>query len=278
MKIGFLTGVMGNRPLVEVAVWAGNTGFECLEVAVGPGSAHYDARLVLTGGKQALESLLKDCGVSISSFAYYANLLDSDNSRRAANIEYLKDVIRASAEMGLPVVCCLAGFAVAGKDKWKTIEDDFADVIGPMVEFASSMGIKLAMENYFATLIQSLAHWDKVFEVVPNPNLGLNFDPSHLYWQGIDYLGAVDKYQDRIFHTHAKDSIIQDEVVRHKGILEGGWWRYVIPGYGGIDWPKYTHYLRAIGYDGVLSIEHEDSAFTPEEGLRKGLNYLKNWV
>jgi sugar phosphate isomerase/epimerase len=113
---------------------------------------------------------------------------------------------------------------------------------------------------------------------VPDANLGLNFDPSHLHWQGIDYLEAVDWFKDRIFHTHAKDVEIKRHMLRWVGNQSGGWWRYVIPGYGEINWGVYIARLRAAGYNGVLSIEHEDSAFGVEEGFIKGQRHLAQYV
>ena len=109
-------------------------------------------------------------------------------------------------------------------------------------------------------------------------NLGLNFDPSHLYWLGIDYLAAVHEFASRIFHTHAKDTIIYREVLRNVGVQGRGWWRYVIPGLGNIDWGEYIGTLRKVGYDGVLSIEHEDGSVGREEGFRLGVQHLSQFV
>jgi len=101
---------------------------------------------------------------------------------------------------------------------------------------------------------------------VPDDNFGLNFDPSHLVWQGIDYLQAVEVFAKRIFHTHAKDTEIVQHKLRWLGCLEGGWWRY------------YIARLRRNGYDGILSIEHEDSALGREEGFIKGLQHLRQFA
>ena len=87
-------------------------------------------------------------------------------------------------------------------------------------------------------------------------------------------MGAVEEFAARIFHTHAKDVLISQKSLSRLGVLEGGWWRYVIPGYGCVRWGEYIHVLRQAGYNGVLSIEHEDGAFSPQEGFEKGLRYL----
>ncbi|MCM8788274.1 MAG: sugar phosphate isomerase/epimerase, partial [Candidatus Omnitrophica bacterium] len=144
--------------------------------------------------------------------------------------------------------------------------------------FAAQHRVKIALENWFATNIQHLQHWEKLFQVVPDSNFGLNFDPSHLVHQGIDYLAAVDEFAARIFHTHAKDCEIDQHLLQRIGNQEKGWWRYVIPGYGKIQWGRYISKLRKIGYNGVLSIEHEDSALGREEGFIAGKRYLSQFI
>jgi sugar phosphate isomerase/epimerase len=94
----------------------------------------------------------------------------------------------------------------------------------------------------------------------------------------VDYLEAVHRFGDRIFHVHAKDCLVSQHTLRRVGVLGKGWWRYCIPGYGGIDWGEFIAHLRSVGYDGVLSIEHEDSAFGREEGFRKGKRHLAQLV
>lgn len=121
-------------------------------------------------------------------------------------------------------------------------------------------------------------HWDKMFDAVPSPALGLEFDPSHLCWQGIDYLWAVRQYADRIYHIHAKDTEILVERRNQCGNLApGGWWRYRIPGWGEINWTKFISALCEIGYAGGIAIEHEDPIFIGErrvEGLILGYKHL----
>ena len=172
----------------------------------------------------------------------------------------------------------MAGHPVPGKDKMQTIQEDVPEVLGPVVEYAATKGIKVALENWYATNLQGLAHWDKLFEVIPAENFGLNFDPSHLCWQQIDYIEAVYRFRDRIFHTHAKDTEIRDHDLRYLGNQASGWWRYCIPGYGRIHWGQYIAALKHSGYDGVLSIEHEDGALGREEGFIKGLAHLQQFV
>jgi len=278
MQIGFLTAPFRNEPLDVVLEWASENGFQALEVASGVGSRHIDPDQVLGGKAGEIKRAFRNHNLSISSLAAYGNLLVPDPDERAKLVANFKRMIDAASALEVGVVCTLAGNAVPGKSKLQTIEQDFAEVFPGVVAYAKSKGVKIALENYFATLTQGLETWDKIFEVCPDENLGLNFDPSHLYWMQVDYLGAVERYASRIFHTHAKDTEVKEHVRRHVGVLGGGWWRYVIPGYGNIDWGVYIARLKAVGYDGVLSIEHEDHALGREQGFIKGRQHLAQWV
>jgi len=259
--------------LEDVIAFAGANDFDALEVASGPGARHIDIADLPESRVSEIRKLLDANGLVISSLAWYADMTDPEGrDQRMADFRLLVD---AAQRLDVGVVCTLAGKPVAGKDKFQTIEEDCAIVFPPLVEYAASKGIKVALENWFATNIQGLAHFDKMFEVVPHSNFGLNFDPSHLVWQGIDYIAAVDRFANRIFHTHAKDTEVREDKLAYLGNQERGWWRYVIPGFGRVRWGEYIGALRRNGYNGVLSIEHEDGALGREEGFIKGKNYLR---
>jgi len=273
MYVGLLTAPFGKEPIDRVIAFAAENGFAGLEITAGPG-AHIDTTRFNDNEAERVKELIAKSNLKISSLAYYANICDG----RAETSEHYLRVIDAAAMLGTDVVCGMAGMPVQGKSKEDTIKEIVPKVYRPILDHAAEKGIKIAMENWYATNIQHLGLWDLIFDVVPDKHFGLNFDPSHLMWQGIDYLGAVDRYRDRIFHTHAKDTEVKQHVLRHVGYLAGGWWRYVIPGFGEIDWGVYIERLYAIGYKGVLSIEHEDGAQGREEGFIKGLRHLKQWV
>ena len=111
-----------------------------------------------------------------------------------------------------------------------------------------------------------------MFEEIPSKYFGLNFDPSHLIWQGIDYVKAVKDFKDKIFHTHAKDTKIDKDVLSQVGIFGTDWWIDKLPGLGDINWGRYISTLYEVGYDYVISIEHEDRAWeVNEEKIKQGL-------
>lgn len=278
MYIGFLTAPFRNESFESVVEFAKQHGFQGMEVVTGVGEGHIDAQQVLRDKGSKVKKLLEDTGLRISSLAMYGNTLNPDLSQRRQFLRMLHKVIDAAATLGVEVVCTLAGMPVPGKSKLQTIEEDAPKAFKRLCEHAAEQGIKIALENWYATNLQGLLHWQRFFEVVPYENIGLNFDPSHLAWQDIDYLYAVEKFGDRIFHVHAKDTEILWHRRRYLGNQEPGWWRYVIPGFGVVDWGQFIGSLRRIGYDGVLSIEHEDAALPREEGFIKGLEYLRRFV
>jgi len=274
MQIGLLTAPFDAKdwPLERIITWAGKNGFDCLEVAV---PKHLDPGAVLSQQAAAgLREKLSAAGVSISSLACYDSRI-TDPAGRDQAVATLRSAVQAAEALGVGVVCALAGFPAPGKSKMKTIREDLPGIFGAVCAEADKRGIRIALENWFQTCLQHLDHWKALFEVLPQENFGLNFDPSHLLWQGIDYLAAVEEFAPRIFHTHAKDCAINDAALRRLGALEGGWWRYTIPGTGRIAWGEYLGRLREVGFDGAVSIEHEDGTLGPEEGFRMGAAYLR---
>ena len=278
MYVGILTGPFGREDLEVVAAFAGEYGFGGLEVVAGPGSKHIDTNNFTPERAAEIKSLMDKRLLQISAVGAYTNLTDADPAKRQANIQTVHNAIDAANLLGVNVITTLAGLPPNGKDKFKTIEEDCAQVFPALLDHASEKGVSLALENWTATNIQNLAHWQRLFEVLPQNNLGLNFDPSHLLWQDIDYIEAVDKFADRIFHTHGKDTEVKTHVKRLVGNQGSGWWRYVIPGLGQIRWGEYIAALRRNGYNGVISIEHEDDAVEREEGFLIGKKYLEQYI
>jgi sugar phosphate isomerase/epimerase len=277
MHVGILTAPIRSKPLAEVVPWAVTQGIAALEIDVRPGS-HLDATQVDDAALEQAQGLLRQHGIRISSLACYANLTGVSPEDAEANRRSLEAAIRLAGKIGVDTVCTLAGFAAPGKNKARTITEDLPGVFQPLLELARENNTRIALENWFATNIQHLEHWRALFEAVPDAHLGLNFDPSHLDWQGIDVVGAVKEFRDRIFHVHAKDVSVDAARLQRVGYQGDGWWRYTLPGYGRIRWGEFVTTLRQIGYDGVLSIEHEDGAFGAEEGFTKAARYLNTLI
>lgn len=193
-------------------------------------------------------------------------------------VDHLKKVILAAEKLEVPIVGTFVG-----RDKNKTVEDNlenFKLVWPPIVKFAAEHNVKIAIENcpmIFSNdewpggdnLAISPAIWRKMFEIIPDDNFGLNLDPSHLIWQFIDYVRVVYEFGERIFHVHAKDLRIDYEGLYQNGIMSAGmgWQIPRLPGLGDVDWGKFISALYGVGYDYVVSIEHEDRAFEKTEEL-----------
>ncbi len=274
MFVGFLTFPLSNWKLKDLVDWASTNGFKGLEMGVSPASKQLDIDRVLSGDAGEVRRVLSGKDLQITSLAFYSvKILENPLEQK-----FLEKVLEAASILDVKVVCTLAGFPVEGKSKIRTLKEDFPKVFNPLVDKAKEQGIKIALENWFATNLQGLDHFQIALEAVPDKTLSLNFDPSHLLWQHIDYVKAVHMFGPRIHHTHAKDTEILKFKLREVGVLGEGWWRYRIPGWGSLDWSAYLTALKEVKYDSVLSIEHEDPFFSPEDGLLRGKRFLEGFL
>lgn len=276
MKVGMLTAPFAQEPFSEVLDFAEEAAIPCLEVVAHPGSLHINpARFTAKHAAAMTESLLER-GLEISALAYYTNTTDAKKAKPIQ--DHAKKVIDAAALLKVPTVCMIAGMPASGMTKLETIQSVLPKVFKPILTHARKKGVRIALENWFQTCLQGLDTFDALFEAIPDENFGLNYDPSHLYHQECDYFLPVSAYSDRIFHVHAKDTWVDAAVRARVGIYGSGWWRYVIPGFGAIRWGEFITHLRLSGYDGVLSIEHEDTTQTREEGFIRGAAYLEQFA
>ncbi|MEM2936252.1 MAG: sugar phosphate isomerase/epimerase [Candidatus Bathyarchaeia archaeon] len=267
MRIGFLVG--GQLGSLERTVeWASENGFKALEIGSGPGSPLIDPEKVLRQGTSEIRRVLERNGVIASCLTWCPNNLDPNLENRRRNNEHVKRMIEAAAKLEIPVISTWIG-KVPG-----TVEENmrvYAEVWPPIVEHAEEHGVKIAIENCAANIAYRPDIWEKMFEIIPSKSLGLNFDPSHLVFQFIDYLEALRKFGDRVYHTHCKDTEVLKWRLAWVGYTGDRWWRFRIPGLGDIDWKKFVTTLQDQGYDYVLSIEHEDPLYHGAEGFKEGL-------
>lgn len=241
MKLGLLTAAFPDLSLDEVSGWASGSGFEAIEIAVWPaggkverryaGTAHIDVRGLGRDEAARIVDGLAAKDLEISALAYYPNPLDPDPAASAAAFEHLRQVIIAAEMLGVPVVGTFAG-----RDKSRSLDenfDRFAKVWPDLVHFAGDHGIRIAIENcpmIFSgdewpggnNLAYSPANWRRMFEIIPDENFGLNFDPSHLVWQFIDIPRAIREFGPRIFHTHAKDLEVRRDGLYEQGVMSAG--------------------------------------------------------
>ena len=290
MKLGLMTAALGGMELDALAGWASGEGFETLEIACWPrvtgdsrryaGVSHIDVDTLDAAGARAIRHQLDDRGLEISSLAYYPNNLDPDPAVRTAAHEHLRKVILAAETLGVKLVGTFIG-----RDQNRSVADNLADVekVWPdLVGFAGKHGVTIVIENcpmIFSAdewpggknLAYSPAIWRRLFEIVDADNFGLNLDPSHLVWQFIDYERAVREFGSRIHHVHAKDMEIDRNALFENGVMATGigWQIPRLPGLGEIQWNRFIAALYSVGYDGAISIEHEDRSFEGDEDLVK---------
>jgi sugar phosphate isomerase/epimerase len=290
MKLGFLTACLPDRSLEEIARWAAEHDFEALEVAAWPAlgdrpftATHID---VASLDADAVGALFERHGLELSSLAYYDNNLHPDPAERAAVHEHLARCVDAAAELGCPTVGTFVG-----RHPGKTVAENLREAeeaFKPAVDRAGERGVKLLVENcvmegwhpdgYPGNLAYSPELWEWMFEL----GLYLNYDPSHLIWMGIDPVEAVRPYLGRIPHAQAKDIQVFPErrdrygwpgkAVERPDPWDVGWWRYRVPGLGDVDWRRLVDAMYEGGFDGVLSVEHEDPVWGgAEERVEAGL-------
>ncbi|MEO5953232.1 MAG: sugar phosphate isomerase/epimerase, partial [Chloroflexia bacterium] len=277
MKLGLMSAAFPAMSLEDMAQWAAANGFGMLELACWPpskaerrysGVTHIDVETLTKDKAKEINDLMERHDLGISSLAYYPNPLHPDQDHRTKVADHLKRVIEAAQMLNVPIVGTFVG-----RDQTKTVEanfDEFEKVWPPIVKFATDHGIKIAIENcpmIFSNdewpggqnLAISPSVWRKMWEIIPDPNFGLNLDPSHLVWQMIDYVRVVYDFGPRILHVHAKDIRIDREQLYQRGVMSlgMGWEIPRLPGLGEVNWGQFISALYAVGYDYVMSIEHE---------------------
>ncbi len=298
MKLGFFTAALPGSTLEQAAGWGAESGFQAIEIACWPhekatrryaGVSHISVSELDKAQANDIRKMIGGYGLTISSLGYYPNPMDPDTEHREPVIAHLMKVIEAAEMLEVPNVGTFIG-----KDKNKTVPqnlEDYAKIWPPIVKFAKDRGVKIAIENcpmIFSydewpggnNLASTPAIWRKMWEIIPDDNFGLNLDPSHLILQMIDYERVVREFANKIFHVHAKDLHIDREGLYNHGVLSQGigWQVPRLPGLGDMDWGKFIAALTSVGYDYVVSIEHEDRAFEGNEELVKRGFYLSRDV
>jgi sugar phosphate isomerase/epimerase len=305
MKLGFVSAILEQWNYEEMMDFASENGFACVEVACWPiekaerryaGVSHIDVDKILDDDNYANHVLgySTEKQVTISSLAYYPNILDQNIDKRNAAVNHLKKVILASDKLGVGVVTTFIG-----RDQNKSVEDNLElikEVWPSILKLAEEHEVKIAIENcpmYFGAdqwpggqnLMTTPANWKKVFEILPSEYLGINYDPSHFVWQMIDYIKPIYEFPNKIFHVHCKDIKIYQDRLQQVGIMAYPleFMSPKLPGLGDVDWGKYISAMTDIGYDGHICIEVEDKVFEGskekiEQSLILSQRYLQQFV
>ena len=236
------------------------------------GVVHVDVTNLGLDAIEKVQDLSAQYGVAISGLGYYPNPLAPDRDEAEAAVAHLYKVIDAAAALGVGVVN-----SFVGRDPALTVDANwprFLETWRPLVAHAEAKGVRVGIENcpmLFTAdewpggknLATTPAIWRKMFEAIPSPSFGLNYDPSHLIWQQIDYVAPLYEFRDRLVHVHAKDARIDREALNRHGLLAYPklWHTPKLPGLGDVRWGAFLGALAEAGYDGHVAIEVEDRAF-----------------
>ena len=306
MKIGMVTDSLGSLSFEQALDAAAGLGLDCVEFATGNWSTapHIDIDALLRSkpARDRFTAAVRDRNLSISALTCNGNSLHPGKSGKAHD-KVVRKTIELAPQLGVDRVVLMSGLPGGGPGEkhpnWITVawppeaseilEWQWNEVLIPywkeLVAFAKKYGVRhLCLEMHGGQNVYNVATLQRLRDAC-GETVGANFDPSHLMWMGADPVAAVEALGPAIFHVHAKDTRIDPRNAAVNSRLETRpsveaarrSWNYVTLGYGHGDdfWRAFCLALRRVGYDGVLSIEHEDMAMSPMEGMRKSVELLK---
>ena len=310
MKLGLFTPVFGTLSTGEMLAKVKALGkIQALELGTGgwPGHDHIemDALLADEGRARTYRAMIADAGLTISALSCHGNPLHPDRAVARRDDDTFRKTVRLARHLDVPVVVTFSGCPGDSEDakhpNWVTTPwpPEFLDVLewqwekkaipywSDAARFAADAGVKVALEAHPGFLVYNVESMLKL-RATAGPNLGINFDPSHFFWQGVDVPAAIRALGDSIFHVHAKDVALDPQNVAVNGVIdtktyrrmaERSWlFRTVGWGHDEFEWKRIVSALRLAGYDYVMSIEHEDALASVDDGLRAAVDLLSRVI
>ena len=308
MKLSVLTVPLYDRSLEEALKYLHNLGVQAVELGCGgyPGKGHLDPEEYLNNPEKIaeLKALLEKYDMEISALAAHGNGVHPNAQIAAAFTKDFENAVLLAEQLGVETVITFSGcpgdsptsqypnwVVCPWPEDFLTILDyQWNEVLIPYwkkeVEFMRAHGVKhVAFEMHPGFCVYNPETCLRLREAV-GPEIGANFDPSHLIWQGMDPVAAIKELKGAIYHFHAKDTRIDQYNTAKNGVLDTKHygqiadrsWVFRTVGYGNDIqyWKEMVTALKTNGYDGVLSIEHEDSMMNIQEGLEKAIAVLKD--
>jgi len=306
MKLGVFTVLFGQQSLDDALDYICRSGLEAVELGCGayPGNAHVpvDDLLASKDKAAAFKRKISDRGLEISALSCHGNPIHPDAAFAKRDAETHRKTVRLAEMLGVKTVVNFSGCPGGGpKDEvpnwitcpWppdfdKAVQWQWEKVLVPFwqkeAKFAKDHGVRIGFEMHPGFCVYNTETLLALRKAC-GATLGANFDPSHLFWQGMDPITSLRRLGKAVFHVHAKDCRIDPENTLANGVLDTkhygdeinrSWiFRTVGFGHGEDFWRNFVSTLRMIGYDGVLSIEHEDSLMSVNEGFQKAVAFLK---
>ncbi|MEO8429153.1 MAG: sugar phosphate isomerase/epimerase [Verrucomicrobiota bacterium] len=310
MKVGVFTVILRSMKLDQVLDYVVALGVQAVEIGAGgyAGTDHCPVDELLGSERKTKQFLqaITSRGLTISALNCAGNPLHPNRKIASAHDDAFRKTVRLAAKLGVDVVINFSGCpgdqARAKYPNWVTCPwpPDYLEILNwqwtrvafpywaRMTKFARKYDVrKIALEMHPGFLVYNPETLLKL-RTAAGPEIGANFDPSHLFWQGIDPCAAIRALRGAIHHVHAKDTAIHRWNSQTNGNLDtkhynnelSRSWIFRTVGYGNPRsfWCDFVSALRMNGYDGVLSVEHEDSLMTPREGLEKGIRFLQGAI
>lgn len=306
MRIGVFTALFGNLSFEAALDKAVAAGVSAVEIGAGgyPGIPHcpVDELLASESARQSYMDAITSRGLILSAFSAHANPVSPDKAEAQKADEDFRKAIRLAALLQVPVVNAFSGLPAGAPGdsmpNWVTcpwpphflqiLEYQWNEVTIPYWreagKFAEEHGVKVAFEMHPGMLVYNVETMLKLRAAV-GPVLGCNFDPSHLFWNGVDPVAAIRALGEAIFHVHGKDCYVDhlniavngcNDAKPYSQIAKRAWtFRSIGYGHDAKMWKDIISTLRLVGYDYVISIEHEDALMSIDEGLAKGVAMLK---
>jgi sugar phosphate isomerase/epimerase len=308
MKLGVMNPVLNSYKFEDALSYLHSLGVDCIEIGAGgyPGKAHLNPEELLGNDDKIKEykALIEKYELTISAISCHGNPLHPTKEIAEKFHNEFKNAILIAEALGVDTIIGFSGCPgdceesknpnwvtcawpneYGGILKWQW-EEKVIPYWTEMAKFAKEHGIeKIAFEMHPAFVVYNPETLLKLRAAVGDI-IGANFDPSHLFWQGIDPSAAIKALKGAIYHFHAKDTLIDKRNTEVNGVLdtktydkidERAWvFRTVGYGHDKLEWNKMISTLRTVGYDGVVSIEHEDGLMSQKEGLEKAVAFLKD--
>ena len=309
MKIGVFTALFGQLSLEDTLDYVAKSGVEMVELGTGnyPGAPHCDPDKLLNNSAAQKELLhaVESRGLAISALSCHGNPLHPNKEFAKTSHETHRKTVELAEQLGISVVNDFSGCPGDGpnatRPNWVTCAwpPDYSEILKWQWEecvipywreearFAKDHGVKIAFEMHPGFCVYNVDTMLKVRDACGDA-IGCNFDPSHLFWNGVDPCEAIRTLGDAIYHVHAKDCKIDAHNYRVNGCNDAKpysdeirrSWIFRTVGYGHDYqiWKDMISALKMIGYDFVLSIEHEDSLMSVNEGFQKAVSFLKEVI
>lgn len=307
MKLGVFAVLLSNKSLEDALKYLSASGVQAVELGTGgfPGNAHANPEELLADDSKiaALKELVKKYDMEISALSCHGNPVHPQEDIAAKFHSDFEKTVLLAEKLGINRVITFSGCpgdsAGSKYPNWVTCPwpDDFLKILDyqwnevlipyweKAVKFAAEHGVdKICLEMHPGFCVYNPETLLKLRSAVGDA-IGANYDPSHLFWQGIDPVASIRELGPAIYHVHAKDTKIDDINTSINGVLDtkhygdeiNRSWIFRSVGYGHAYqvWKDMISALRMVGYDDVLSIEHEDSLMSVNEGLQKAISFLK---